>query len=525
MVIAATSVGALAGIAAPYLFARAIDELTHGVDRAGALRLLLLYALLFGCAKAFAYGARFLIFLCAERLSFIASTAFFTRLLHKTPAFFLTHNAAEIGTARQQGTQTLNLVTQLALGGLLPGSMQILVSVALLGNLVSWDIALVVLAYGAVVIWLDYVRIGRVKPSLDGAMASSQANAQLVGNAVAVIDTLRQTRGESWIAERFAASAGESFAHWRRYALVSSGFCAVLGVAAALQLAVTVLILVPRYDAGAISIGGIVLFNTLLIQLNEPFHLIGMAIKESVEAAARFRPLAAMWMAPEEQEPAEPLPYRPSQGAIAFEDVDFRYANGRGVSAVSFVAVRGTPTFITGETGSGKSTVLRLLLKGLQPEAGRILADGTDLARVSRAEWFTHVAVVPQDVTLLNDTLRANIVLGRSFDATRLRDAAAQASILARIDAMPEGFETVVGERGLKLSGGERQRIAIARALYSDPAILVLDEASSALDDDTERQIMDGLRDLADRLTIVAVTHRTSIIRPNDQVVSLRASP
>ncbi|MGU3420824.1 ABC transporter ATP-binding protein [Methylobacterium sp. D54C] len=521
--VASTVVGALAAIAAPYLFSRAVDDLAKGGQRTDVLPILMSYALLFGCAKAFGMGSRFLIFLCAERLSFIANTAFFGRLLRKTPAFFLEHNAAEIGTARQQGTQTLNTITQLGLGGLLPGCVQIAFSVLLLGKLVSWDIALIVFVYGAVVVSVDYLRVGRVRGSLNAAMDRSQANASLVGNAVAVIDTLRQTRGEAWVTQRFTASAGEAFAQWRRYAIVSSAFCGALGVAAASQLAVTFLILVPRYEAGLISIGGVVLFNTLLIQLNEPFHLIGIAIKETVEAAARFRPLATMWGAPEEVEPTDPLPYRPSEGIVAFENVTFRHPNGRGVSGVSFVARRGTPTFLVGETGSGKSTVLRLLLKGLRPTTGRVLADGLDLARVTSEDWFAHVGVVPQDVTLLNDTLSVNIVLGRPYDAARLRRAAASASILARIDAMPDGFDTVVGERGLKLSGGERQRIAIARALYGEPSILLLDEASSALDDDTERQIMDGLRYVSHRLTVIAVTHRTSMIRPGDQVINLEA--
>jgi len=524
-VISASLLGALASISAPYLFSRAVDDLARGQVRSDALPLLMSYAFLFGCAKALGIGSRFLIVLCAERLSFIANTAFFARLLHKTPAFFLEHNAAEIGTARQQGTQTLNLITQLGLGGLLPGCVQIAFSVLVLGNLVSWDIALIIFIYGVVVIALDYTRIGKVKPALNEAMNQSQANARLVGNAIAVIDTLRQTRGERWITERFTASAGDAFANLRRYALVSSAFCGLLGIAAALQLTVTFLILVPRFEGGLISIGGIVLFNTLLIQLNEPFHMVGMAIKESVEAAARFRPLAMMWRAPEELEPDDPLPYRPSLGIVAFENVSFRYANGRGVADLSFVARRGTPTFLTGETGAGKSTVVRLLLKGLQPSGGHIFADGTDLTRIASDDWFNHVGVVPQEVTLLNDTLSANIVLGRPFDAERLRRASAQASILTRIEAMPEGFETVVGERGLKLSGGERQRIAIARALYGEPAILVLDEASSALDDETERHIMDGLRALVDGLTIIAVTHRTSMIRPGDQNVRLSASP
>lgn len=518
-------ISALTSVAAPYLFSRAIDELASAPNQFASLKTLLIYAFLFGCAKAFGQAARFLIFLCAERLTLISNTSFFTRLLRKTPAFFLEHNAAKIGTARQQGTQTLTTVTQFVLGGILPAIVQIVFGVILLSQFVSWDIATIVLVYGAAVVGLDYVRIGYVRPYLDAAFERSQANASLIGNAVAVIETLRQTRGEEWIAKRFALSAQETFANWRSYVVVSSAFSGVIGIAAAVQLAATFLLLVPRYEAGLISIGSIVFFNTLLIQLNEPFHMIGKAIKETVEAAAGFRPLATMWTASEEQDPPNPEVYQPSQGILVFEDVAFRYPNKRGIQGISFTIQRGIPTFITGETGAGKSTILRLLLKGLQPTEGRILADGIDLANITAQNWFAHVGVVPQEVVLLNDTISTNIVLGRRFDAHRLRAAAQQASILSRISAMPEGFDTVVGERGLKLSGGERQRIAIARALYGDPMFLILDEASSALDDDTERQIMDSLRSISNKLTIIAVTHRTSSVRAGDQIICLPVLP
>ncbi len=522
LVIVATLVGSVASITAPYLFSRAVDDLSRPSD--DALRIFLFYATLFGIASAFSQASRFLVFLCAEKLCFIANLAFFARLLRKTHAFFVEHNPAEIGAARQEGQQTLNIITQLGVGGFLPGVVQIAFSAILLGNMVSWEIALIVAFYGLIVIALDYVRVDRVKPFLDTAMEQSQANAKLVGNAVAIIDTLRQTRGEAWVAARFASSARDAFDNWRRYALASSIFSGFLGIAATAQLAVTFLLLVPRYQAGQITIGDIVLFNTLLIQLNEPFHLVGMAIKETVEAAARFRPLAAMWDAPVATQPVDPLGYAPSQGSLVFQNVTFRYPDGRGISNLSFAVERGTPTFLVGETGSGKSTVLRLLLKGIAPDGGRILADDVDLARINSDEWFAHVGVVPQDVALLNDTLSVNIVLGRPFDPHHLRDVAMQASILSRIEDMPHGFDTIVGERGLKLSGGERQRIAIARALYGKPAILVLDEASSALDDETEREIMDGLRGFADNLTILAVTHRLSSIREGDQVIRLTAA-
>ncbi|WP_243771599.1 ATP-binding cassette domain-containing protein [Burkholderia sp. D-99] len=150
----------------------------------------------------------------------------------------------------------------------------------------------------------------------------------------------------------------------------------------------------------------------------------------------------------------------PREGRVVFDRVGYAYGNGRGVTDVDFVAERGAITFVVGETGAGKSTVFKLALKSIEPTGGRILVDGVDLADIDRADWYGAVAVV-----LLNESLEDNILLGRPRDVRRLREAAAKATILAFIDALPDGFRTTVGERGLKLSGGERQRIAIARAL------------------------------------------------------------
>ncbi|WP_269113288.1 ATP-binding cassette domain-containing protein [Burkholderia stagnalis] len=149
------------------------------------------------------------------------------------------------------------------------------------------------------------------------------------------------------------------------------------------------------------------------------------------------------------------------------------------------------------------------------------LFDGVDLADIDRADCYGAIAVVPQDVVLLNESLEDNILLGRPRDAQRLRDAATKASILPFIDALPDGFRTTVGERGLKLSGGERQRIAIARALYGNPALLFLDEASSALDEATERDIMEHVRLLVGDVTVLAITHRRTVIEATDNVVVL----
>lgn len=141
---------------------------------------------------------------------------------------------------------------------------------------------------------------------------------------------------------------------------------------------------------------------------------------------------------------------------------------------------------------------------------------------INREDWYGAIGVVPQEVMLLNDTLKANIILGRPIDEKRLHEATAKAAILERIEALPEGIATIIGERGLRLSGGERQRIAIARALYGDPRFLFFDEASSALDDATEAGIMDHIRKLATEVTVLVITHRKGVIRPDDHIIDLR---
>ncbi|UXN76205.1 ABC transporter ATP-binding protein/permease (plasmid) [Devosia sp. A8/3-2] len=262
----------------------------------------------------------------------------------------------------------------------------------------------------------------------------------------------------------------------------------VFGLALAAQFAITLWLLVPRVVSGELTVGDLVLFNTLLLQLNIPFQMMGQAIQQFAQSYSNFLPFARMWQAEAHDDPETIRPFVVNEGVITFDNVSYLYPNGRGVSDANFTARRGTITYITGDTGAGKSTLFKLLLKAMPVTTGSITVDGTDLSAVARTDWFAHVASVPQDIVLLNDTLATNIVLGRPFDRARLRRAADRAAILTFIDGLEAGFEAVVGERGLKLSGGERQRIAIARALYADPAIVLLDEASSALDAETEKR-------------------------------------
>lgn len=510
----------LASVAAPYLFSRLIDRLP--IDGASALAWgFLLYAIILGAGSAVQNTVQYLSFLSGENLGFITSTRYFARLLKKTNSFFLDYNAAELQVAGEKGRGALKIVVQLGLVAFIPSALQILLTLITLGALINLQVVAIVLAYGTVAVTLSAIATRRARIHREAAVEAGQQNARFVGNAMNAMETLRQFGGSAWMVQRFEQKAQEVRDSWRAYVLQRIGFIALLGIGLAVEFIVTFHLLLPRYQSGGLSVGDIVLFNLLLLQLNMPFEMIARSIDDVARSWSMLAPLSTLWAAPEEQQVADAQRFAGESGRLAFERVSHRYGNGRGVSDVSFEAERGGINFLIGPTGAGKSTLFKLALKSIDPRRGRILVDGLDLSRIDRAAWHAAVAVVPQDVILLNESLADNILLGRTRDDDRLQRAARKSAILPLIEALPEGLETTVGERGLKLSGGERQRIAIARALYGEPAILFLDEASSALDEATEREIMDHIRALANDVTVVAITHRRGIVSPTDRVIDL----
>ncbi|MFC6838766.1 ABC transporter ATP-binding protein [Xanthomonas theicola] len=520
LVVAVVLLSSMTTVGAPYLFSRLIDRLPQEGVPALAWAFVF-YAALLGLGSALQYMVQYLSFMSSENLGFIISTRYFARILKKTAGFFFEHNPAEIQSAGEKGRSGLKTLVQLGLVAFIPGILQILLTLVTLGALIDLQVVAIVVVYGVVAVSLSTIATRRARANLEAAVEAGQENARFVGNAMNAMETLRQFGSHAWMSRRFEQKAQEVRDNWRAYVLRRVGYMALLGLCLAIQFGVTFMLLLPRYQSGVLSVGDIVLFNILLLQLNMPFEMIARSIDDVARSWAMLTPLATLWAAPEERQVSNATSFALGSGRIVFENVGYTYDNGRGVSGVSFHAERGGITFLMGETGAGKSTVFKLALKSIEPDTGRILVDGVDLTGIDRADWYATVAVVPQDVVLLNECLADNILLGRPRDDARLRHAARKAAILPFIDGLPQGFETTVGERGLKLSGGERQRIAIARALYGDPAIVFLDEASSALDDSTEREIMTHIRALADDVTVLAITHRRTVIAYADRLIHL----
>jgi ABC-type transport system involved in Fe-S cluster assembly fused permease/ATPase subunit len=277
---------------------------------------------------------------------------------------------------------------------------------------------------------------------------------------------------------------------------------------------------------GKMLIGDLTAVMLMLLSLYAPLNILGWAWREIKQGAVDLEKLHGLVaMVPTVQDDPEAEVFPRPEGRVTFENVAFEH-EGRaiGVSGISFDAQPGRRIALVGTSGAGKSTLLKLLFRFYDVSEGRILIDGRDIRTLTQASLRRALGLVPQDVVLFNDTIRANIAYARpEASDEEIRDAARRAQLLDFIESLPEGWSTRVGERGLKLSGGEKQRVGIARVILADPAILVLDEATSALDSATEAAVQEALEAAAAGRTSLVVAHRLSTVAGADEIIVLEA--
>jgi len=278
------------------------------------------------------------------------------------------------------------------------------------------------------------------------------------------------------------------------------------------------------WSEGRFTTGDLVIVNTLLAQLFRPLDMLGMVYRTIRQGLIDMDAMFTLVDTPAEIVDAPGAPdLRVAAGHIRFEDVHFGYEPGREIlKGVDLEVKPGTMTAVVGPSGAGKSTLSRLLFRFYAPTAGRITIDGQDISSVKQASLRAALGIVPQDTVLFNDTIGYNIGYGKDGATDEEVAAAARgAAIDGFIASLPNGYDSMVGERGLKLSGGEKQRVAIARTLLKDPPILILDEATSALDSRTEAAIQETLNHVARRRTTIVIAHRLSTVVEADQIVVL----
>ncbi|HEV8123535.1 MAG TPA: ABC transporter ATP-binding protein [Gemmatimonadales bacterium] len=349
-----------------------------------------------------------------------------------------------------------------------------------------------------------------------------------------VTGRLAETLGGIRIVKAYTAERRERFVFakgvnrlFRNVALSITGVSAVGAFASVIVGAIGVLIIViggRAVLAGTMTVGDLFMYGVFTGLMAAPMiqiSSIGTQITEAFAGLDRIRELRQM--ATEDQEDAARIPLPDVRGDVVFEDVSFEYNPGTLVlKHISFNAPAGSTTALVGSSGSGKSTLISLVMTFNQPLSGRILVDGRDLGAISLRDYRSHLGVVLQDNFLFDGTVAENIRFSRPHAS---KDEVRAAARIAHCDDFVSGFEngydTVVGERGIKLSGGQRQRIAIARAILADPRILILDEATSSLDSESEAQIQDGLRSLRRGRTTFVIAHRLSTIVSADQILVL----
>ena len=337
-------------------------------------------------------------------------------------------------------------------------------------------------------------------------------------------ETVKYFSAEEREAERYDKSMARyedaSTSAYTSLAVLNAGQAVIFtfGLAAAMVMCAY------EIKAGTKTVGDFVLINAMMIQLYQPLNFMGMVYREIKQAVIDIELMfSILAREPEIKDIAGAPPLKVTSGTIRFENVRFAYEPDRRIlKGISFEVPAGKTVAVVGPSGAGKSTISRLLFRFYDLTGGRIMIDGQDIAHVTQNSLRQAIGMVPQDTVLFNDTIRYNIRYGRweASDA-EVEEAARLAQIDGFIRLAPKGYETEVGERGLKLSGGEKQRVAIARTILKAPPILVLDEATSALDSHTEKEIQDALERVSKGRTTLVIAHRLSTIVGADEIIVL----
>jgi ATP-binding cassette subfamily B protein len=517
----------LVAVYTPILYKSAVDTLGGDVpDLAiGAVGLTIAY----GMARLMTVGFQQLrdgVFArVAQRALRRLALETFTHIHRLSMRYHITRKTGGLSRIVERGVKGVEFLLRFLLFSIGPLILELTLVSIFLSVLLDIRYLFVVAGTVAIYVWFTFtVTEYRVKLRREMNKQDTDANQKAV-DSLLNFETVKYFGAEAREADRY----DQSMAHYEKAAVKTATSLALLNVGQSLIITsglVAVMVMAALgVQSGDLTVGDFVMVNAYMIQITMPLNFLGTVYREIRQSLVDMGEMFNLLDQPAEinDKPGAPE-IAVSKGQVELKDVAFGYDPSRPIlKGVSLTVGAGQNVALVGPSGSGKSTIGRLLFRFYDVSGGSVSIDGQDVRDVTQDSLHSVIGVVPQDTVLFNDTIRYNIAYGRDgATQDQIEEAARAAQIHDFIQSLPEGYDTMVGERGLKLSGGEKQRVGIARTLLKNPPILLLDEATSALDTETEASIQDALRRAGEGRTVITIAHRLSTIADADRIVVLQ---
>jgi ABC-type transport system involved in Fe-S cluster assembly fused permease/ATPase subunit len=440
--------------------------------------------------------------------------------------FHLERKTGGLSRDIDRGTRSVSSLMNYMVFSILPTLVEItLIAFILLSRYDAWFAIVTLIAVISYIVFTMTMTEWRMKYRIAMNKHDSVANTQAI-DSLLNYETVKYFGNEEHELSRYDASLKD----WESQAVKSQTSLSALnfGQSVIIAIGVTVIMILAAQGVvdGSMTLGDLVLVNAFLLQLFIPLNFLGMVYSQLKHALTDMHLMFdVLNKEPEITDRPDARPLEAGNGEIRFEHVSFAYDNDRPIlHDVNFTVAPGQKVAIVGPSGAGKSTLARLLFRFYETSAGRILINNQDISEVTQDSLRRSIGIVPQDTVLFNESLLYNIGYAKpSASRNEIEQAARVANIHGFIEGLPQGYDTLVGERGLKLSGGEKQRVAIARAVLKDPRILVFDEATSSLDSHSEQAILVALREAAAHHTSLVIAHRLSTIVDADHILVMEA--
>jgi ATP-binding cassette, subfamily B, heavy metal transporter len=520
----------LVSVTTPYLYKLAVDSLagtapeTDMILGLGAVGLVVAYGLARLGAVFFGELRDAVFVRVGQRAIRRLAIETFTHIHQLSLRYHITRKTGGLSRIIERGVKGVDFLLRFMLFSIGPLILELTMVAVIFAVVFGWQYSAVVVVTIALYVWFTFtVTEWRVKLRREMNDQDTDANQKAI-DSLLNFETVKYFNAETREADRYDSAmrqyetaavktgislsllnAGQSF-------LITTGLVIVMGMSAL------------GVKAGTLTVGDFVMVNAYMIQITLPLGFLGTVYREIRQALVDMGEMFGLLGQPAEViDVPDAKALQVTAGEISFDNVHFAYEPTREIlKGVSFTLKPGQKLALVGHSGSGKSTIGRLLFRFYDVTQGAVRIDGQDIRQVTQASLHAQIGVVPQDTVLFNDTIRYNIAYGKANATEEEVFAAARAArIHDFVMRLPEGYETKVGERGLKLSGGEKQRVGIARTLLKNPPILILDEATSALDTQTERSIQESLSEMGQGRSVITIAHRLSTIADADQILVL----